>query len=413
VTPQPADPHGGDRASIWVLTVLALLSAFGPLCMDMYLPALPELATSLNSSAGSAQLSLSACIIGLGVGQLVVGPFSDRLGRRPPLLTGLFFFIVTSALCAVTTNMTLLIVLRLLQGTAGAAGIVLCRAIVADRFSGKIAAGYFSTIAAINGLAPILAPVIGAQVLRIGTWRTVFWVLTGIGVILAGLTLVLVKESLPTERRSNTGLAGTFRVFRRLFADPVYLGYAIAGSMVSAAMFGYISASPFLLQDGFHLSPQTFSFCFALNAFGIVAMSELGRRLLRRTTSLVLLRWGVGQCAVGAACLALMLLTGAGLPLVLISLFVMVSAVGFALPHSSVLAMDLHRSVAGSASALLGAMQFALGAVTARLVGLGDKTTGVALGYTASGAAVIAAVGFWLATRSPGQAGEARVVAAG
>ncbi len=393
------------RGGTWLLVTLGALSAFGPLCMDMYLPALPQLATSLSSTAGAAQFSLSACIIGLGVGQLVVGPFSDRFGRKNPLLIGLSLFVLASALCAVSTSMTLLIALRLLQGAAGAAGIVLCRAIVADRFTGKAAAAYFSTIAAINGLAPILAPVFGAQVLRVGTWRTVFWVLTGIGVVLVALTLMFVRESLPEERRSASGVSGILQAFRGLLTDRVYLGYAVAGSSVCAAMFGYISASPFLLQEGFGLTPQVFSLCFAVNAFGIVAMSQLSRFLLRRTDSVALMRWGVWQCAVGAGLLAGILLSGAGLLLVLGSLFVMVSSVGFALPHASVLAMDLHRMIAGSASALLGAFQYAFGAITAWLVGFGDKSAGSALAYTAVGAALVAVLGLWMS------AGAKRAVA--
>ena len=389
-----------SRGGTWLVVTLGALSAFGPLCMDMYLPSLPELAVSLDSTAGAAQLSLSACIVGLGLGQLLIGPFSDRLGRRGPLLTGLALFILTSASCAVTTSMTVLIILRLLQGMAGAAGIVLCRAIVADRFTGKAAAAYFSTIAAINGLAPVLAPVLGAQVLRLGTWRTVFWVLSGIGVVLLLLTMIFVRESLPPQRRSTAGMSGTIKAFRVLLADRVYVGYAVAGSMVCAAMFGYISASPFLLQDGFGLSPQVFSFCFALNAFGIVCMSQLSRMLLRRTTSVVLLKWGVWQCAVGACLLAVAVFGSLGLLFVLGALFVMVSSVGFALPHASVLAMDLHRTIAGSASALLGAAQYAFGAVTARMVGFGDKAVGTALAVTAVLAALVAIGGLFLATRA-------------
>jgi DHA1 family bicyclomycin/chloramphenicol resistance-like MFS transporter len=412
VGPEQSVGSSNGRGSTWLLVTLGALSAFGPLCMDMYLPSLPELSVSLSSTASAAQLSLTACIIGLGVGQLVVGPFSDRLGRRGPLLVGLLVFIMTSALCALTSSMTLLIVLRLLQGGAGAAGIVLCRAIVADRFTGKAAAAYFSTIAAINGLAPIMAPVFGAQILRIGTWRTVFWVLTGIGVVLVALTVLFVRESLPAERRSGAGLSDTFRIFGRLLGDRVFLGYAIAGSTVCAAMFGYISASPFLLQNGFHLSPQVFSFCFAANAFGIVAMSTLSRFLLSRYTSVMLMKWGVWQCLVGAGLLTAALLAGMGLAPLLVALFVMVSSVGFALPHSSVLAMDLHRSIAGAASALLGAFQYAFGALTSRLVGFGDKSAGTALAFTALGAALIAVVGLWLAVSSPpGRLGTIRTIA--
>lgn len=402
---------GASARETGLLVTLGALSAFGPLCMDMYLPALPELAGSLRSTSATAQLSLSACIVGLGAGQLLVGPLSDRWGRRRPLLVGLVLFAVVSGLCATTRSIDVLVVLRLLQGIGGAAGIVLCRAIVADRFAGVAAAAYFSTIAAINGLAPILAPVLGAQVLQVGTWRTVFWVLTGIGVALFVLTLVVVPESLPADRRVRAGLGGTFAVFGRLLRDRVYLGYAIAGSTVCAAMFGYISASPFLLQDGFGLSPQVFSLCFAVNALGIVAMTSLGRVLLRRTTSLVLLRFGVGQCAVGAALLAGVLLAGLGLPFVLVALFVLVSSVGFALTYASVLAMDLHRGIAGAASALLGAAQYAFGAVTAWLVGFGNKTAGTALAYTVVGAALIAVLGLWMAVR-PARGGTRPVASA-
>jgi len=225
--------------------------------------------------------------------------------------------------------------------------------------------------------------VIGGQVLRVGTWRTVFWVLAGIGVLILVLAAVVIKETLPAERRSSGGFGGTVRAFGTLVRDRGYVGSVLAGSMVTAAMFGYISASPFLLQDGFGLSAQQFSACFAVNATGIVIATQIGRMLLRRTTSFVLLSWGVGQALVGAIVLTATVFAGWGLTMVLVSLFVMVSAVGFALPHASAIAMDRHRRIAGSASALLGLTQFALGAVTAPLVGLGDSTAGTALAITA------------------------------
>ena len=219
--------------------------------------------------------------------------------------------------------------------------------------------------------------------LRVGTWRTVFWVLAGIGVVLLVLAALVIRETLPPDRRSGGGLGGTMAAFGALARDRGYVGCVLAGSMVTAAMFGYISASPFLLQDGFGLSAQWFSACFALNALGIIVATQLGRLLLRRITSLVLLTVGVVQALVGAVLLAVTVFAGGGLAMVLIALFVMVSAVGFALPHASAIAMDRHRRIAGSASALLGLTQFALGAVTAPLVGLGDPASGVALAVTA------------------------------
>jgi DHA1 family bicyclomycin/chloramphenicol resistance-like MFS transporter len=374
---------GAERSRVWLIVALGALSAFGPLCLDMYLPALPELPGELNSTSSAAQLTLSACIIGLAVGQVITGPLSDRMGRRRPLLVGVAVFVVASALCAVTTSMTLLIVLRLVQGAAGAAGIVIGRAVIADLFAGKAAAAFFSAVASINGMAPILAPVIGGQILRLGTWRTVFWVLAGIGVVLLILAALVIRESLPPDRRSAGGLAATGTAFATLVRDRGYVGCVLAGSLVTAAMFGYISASPFLLQDRFGLSAQWFSACFALNAVGIIGATQLGRLLLRRVSSLVLLTVGVVQGLVGAALLAVTVFVGWGLVMVLIALFVMVSAVGFALPNASAIAMDRHRRIAGSASALLGLTQFALGAVTAPLVGLGDPASGVALAVTA------------------------------
>lgn len=398
-------PSVAPRAGAAWVAALALLSSFGPLCLDMYLPALPDLPAELGSTATMAQLTLSACIVGLGVGQLIAGPWSDRVGRRLPLLVGLLLFVLSSALCAVTTSLELLVALRILQGAAGAVGIVVGRAVVADRFSGPAAASYFAIIASINGLSPILAPVIGGQILAVGTWRTVFWVLAGFGLLLAVLTRFAVPESLPVERRIRRGRAGIAgdggtpggSAFRTLLTDRGYVGVVVAGSMVAAAMFGYISASPFLLRTGFGLSPQVFSICFAGNAIGIVITTQLGRRLLVRTSAATVLTVGVGQAIVGAVALLVVTLTGAGLVAVLVALFVMVSAVGFALPFSAAIAMDRHRRIAGTASALIGLAQYAFGALTAPLVGLGDRTTGVALGVTAVAASALAAAGLLLA----------------
>ena len=393
MTDRPAPARG----RLWLIITLGALSGFGPLCLDMYLPALPELPADLSSTSSAAQLTLSACIIGLAVGQLITGPLSDKVGRRLPLLVGVGLFVLTSAVCALTTSMTVLIGVRFLQGAAGAAGIVVGRAVVADMFAGKVAAAYFSAIATINGLAPILAPVIGGQVLVVGTWRTVFWVLTGIGAALFVLSAVVITETLPPERRVGGGFGGTLSAFGTLLRDRGYVGCVLAGAMVTAAMFGYISASPFLLQEGFGLSAQWFSACFALNAVGIILATQAGRMLLRITTSFVLLTVGVYQALVGAILLTVTLAVGWGLAMVLVSLFVMVSAVGFALPHASAIAMDRHRRIAGSASALLGLTQFALGAITAPLVGIGDVVAGTALGVTALGATLIAVAALFIA----------------
>lgn len=392
---------GGRRGGAALVLTLGALSAFGPLCLDMYLPSLPELPAALDSTAGAAQLSLSACLIGLAGGQLIAGPLSDRFGRRRPLLVGVALFAVISALCALVTSMPLLIALRVVQGAGGAAGIVIARAVVTDMYTGKAAAAYFSTIAAVNGFAPILAPVIGGQVLRLGNWRLVFWVLAGIGVALTALAAAVLRETLPPERRGRHGLSGTMRSFRTVLSDRRYLGYVVAGTAVLAAMFGYIATSPFVLQDGFGLSPQQFSLCFGCNALGIVVASQTARLLLRRSASAVaVLTVGITQAGVGAAALLASVLLGWGLWPILISLFVMVSAVGLAAPTSSALSMDLHREVAGAASALYGLIQFVAATLSSSLSGLGDPVTGHALGITCLVAVLVAAGGLRLARRA-------------
>lgn len=401
------------RGGTALVVVLGALSGFGPLCLDMYLPALTELAPALHSTDTAAQLTLSACIVGLALGQLLVGPLSDRVGRRGPLLAGVAIFAAVSAACAITTSMTLLIVLRFVQGVGGAAGIVVGRAVVADRYTGRAAASYFAAMAAINGLAPILSPLLGGQILRVGSWRAVFWVLAAIGVVLLVAGYLVVGESLPRERRLAGGIGGTVRSFTVVLRDRVYLGYTLAGSLVAAAMFGYISGSPFMMQGGFGLSPQWFSVMFAVNGAGIIALTWLGGRLLRVVDSAALLAAGLVQAAAGAALLAVAVFAELGLWWVLVAFFVMVSAVGLALPHASALAMDRHRELAGAASAVFGLGQWALAAAAAPLVGIGDRVAGTAVVICALVAIALGLAAFTVARRADSPAGSAAAAPAG
>lgn len=395
------------------MLVLGALSAFGPLCLDMYLPALTELAPSLGSTNGAAQLTLSACIVGIALGQVVAGPLSDRVGRRGPLVAGVALFTVVSAACAVTTSMPLLIALRFIQGVGGAAGIVVGRAVVADRWTGKTAARYFAAMAVVNGIAPIAAPIIGGQILAVGTWRTVFWVLAAVGAALVVATLAVVGESLPRASRLSGGLGPTLRSFAVVLRDRVYVGYTLAGCLVTAAMFGYISGSPFMMQDGFGLTPQWFSVMFAANGAGIVAQTWIGGRLLRVTDSSRILTIGLGQAAVGAVTLAVAVTLRLGMWPVMAGFFVMVSSVGFALTHASALAMDRRRDVAGAASAVFGLAQWALAAAATPLVGIGDRTIGTAVVVTALVSVALAAVALLVARRAKAAGTDGAAVRAG
>jgi MFS transporter, DHA1 family, multidrug resistance protein len=370
-----------------VVVILGALSAFGPLSIDMYLPGLPSLGATLDAPAWAVQLTLTACLTGLALGQIVAGPLSDRFGRRAPLIAGVAAYAAASLLCAVAPSVFALVVLRLVQGFAGAAGIVIARAIVRDMHSGVAAARFFSLLMLVNGLAPILAPVIGGQILRVTTWRGVFVVLAAIGVVLAVAAAAGLRETLAPADRHPGGVGETLVTFRRLIADRGFVGHALACGLSFGAMFAYISGSPFVLQDIYGASPQLFSVMFATNALGIVAASQANRALLRRADPRTLLRGALAVQAAAAVALLVAVAAGAGVWPIVVLLFVVVASVGIVFPNATALALADHPRVAGSASGLLGVLQFIVGAAAAPLVGVGGTGTAVPM------ATVIAAMG--------------------
>ncbi|HEY2637245.1 MAG TPA: Bcr/CflA family multidrug efflux MFS transporter [Solirubrobacteraceae bacterium] len=385
-----AEPES-RAARLRLVVILGALSAFGPLSIDMYLPGLPELARDLGTSPSAVQLTLTACLAGLAFGQVLAGPLSDRLGRRRPLLCGIALYAVTSALCATAPSVAVLTGLRLLQGFAGAAGIVIARAVVRDLHSGAAAARFFSTLMLVNGIAPILAPVLGAQLLKVTSWRGVFIVLAVVGALLLAMTALGLRETLPPERRRAGGVRETARTLWRLARDPSFMGFALAAGLVFGSMFAYIAGSPFVVQDIYGGSPQGFSAIFAVNGVGIVVASQVAGRLVGRYGPMVLLRFGLIMCATGGVVLlAVFAVGGLGLWAVLPPLFVSVSSVGVVLPNASALALADHPEVAGSASALLGVLQFAIGAVAAPLVGIAGKTTALPMGIIMAGLGIAA-----------------------
>ena len=353
-----------------LILLLGSLSAFGPLSNDMYLPALPQLADDLGVGASAAQLTLTSCLAGLAVGQLVSGPMSDRFGRRRPLLAGVVVYAVASALCAVAPSAAFLIAFRFVQGAAGGFGIAVSRAVARDLHSGDALARFLSTLMLVNGLAPILAPVVGAQVLRVTSWRGVFWVLAAIGAVLAVGTVLWLRETLPPELRTEGGFAETRRTVAELIGDRAFVGYLLVLAFSFGAMFAYIAGSSFVVETIHGGSPQLYSAIFALNGAGIVAASQVNRVMLRRTTVLRMLAVGVVASASGGFALLAVVVAGIGLGGIVPSLFVLVASLGFILPNASALALAGHRSVAGSASGLIGIFQFAVGAAAAPLVGV-------------------------------------------
>ena len=379
--------------------VLGGLSAFAPLSIDMYLPALPRMAEDLHSPAPTLQLTLTAFIIGMALGQLVAGPLSDSLGRRRPLMAGLAVYIVASILCAVSPSAELLIAGRSVQALGAAAGMVIARACVRDLFSGTAMTKFFSMLMLVSGLAPILAPVVGGQVLRLTSWRGVFVVLTIFGAALLLAAALAMPETLSPELRRPARIVATLRGYAGLLRDRSFVGYALSGGLMFAGLFAYISASSFVLQDVYALSPQQFSLVFGANGMGIVLTGQVNGRIVGRFRERTLLTVGLCASAVGGTGVLIAALAGLPLPALLAPLLVMVSSIGLVMPNASSLALAEHPHNAGSASALLGVMQFVVGGLATPLVSIGGEASAVPMGVVMAGFGIVALLVFATLTR--------------
>ncbi len=384
---------------LWIAGVLGSMTAIGPLSLDMYLPSLPILTIELHTSVSLGQLSLTACLLGLALGQLWIGPLSDSRGRRNVLLSGLIVYTVASVCCAFVSNIWVFIILRFLQGLAGSAGIVISRAVARDLYEGSELTKFFSLLMLVNGAAPILAPIIGGQLLIFTKWQGVFLLLSIIGFAMVVVTFFWLPETLPNDRRIQGGIKASFLTFRRLIQDRDFVGYASSQGLVMAAMFAYIAGSPFVLQTIFSVSPQGFSFFFALNGLGIILASQISGRLAGRVGETRLLVFGLFLASFAGLALLLVIIFGGGLVGIVIPLFFMVSSVGVVSTASFTLAMEKQARSAGSASALIGALQFVLGAVTSPLVGLVGSHSAFGMGIVIAIADVGAIVCYLLLVR--------------
>ncbi|MFB7430047.1 multidrug effflux MFS transporter [Streptomyces microflavus] len=404
--PEAAGLKATRRTGFLVTMVLGGLTALPPLSMDMYLPALPAVTDSLSAPAATIQLTLTACLAGMALGQLVVGPMSDRWGRRRPLLLGMVVYVIATAICALAPSAELLIGFRLLQGLAGAAGIVVARAVVRDLYDGVEMARFFSTLMLISGVAPIIAPLIGGQVMRFTDWRGIFVVLTGIGIVLTLVVWKWLHETLEPGSRHTGGVGEALRTMRGLLADRVFTGYMVTGGLAFAVLFAYISASPFVVQEIYGASPQTFSLLFGLNSIGLIAVGQINGKLLVGRISLDKVL-GFGLAVIVLAAVALLLMTTGvfgevGLVPVAAGLFVLMSAMGVAMPNTNAQALMRTKHAAGSASALLGTSSFLIGAIASPLVGIAGEDTAVPMAVVQVVCAV-AAVGCFLGLCRPWQ----------
>ncbi|WP_203705395.1 multidrug effflux MFS transporter [Asanoa iriomotensis] len=387
------------RQRVRLVVVLGSLIAVGPLTIDMYLPALPALTDDLETTSTAVQLTLTGTLVGLALGQLVIGPLADAYGRRRPLLAGLALHVVASALCVVAPSIGVLGVLRVIQGLGVAATTVVAMAVVRDLFSGTAFARLFSRLMLVMGLAPILAPTVGSAVLEATNWRGVFVVLGAFGVLLTITALVALRETLPPSRRRVGGVVDTVRTYGSLLTDRVFVGMVLVAGFGMAAVFSYVAGSSFVFQDQYGLDERQFGIAFGAGAVGLIAATQLNVRLLRRhTPQRVLVVALAGGTAAGALLIAFAATGFGGLATLLAALWLVLFAGGLAMPNASAVAMTRHGEAAGTAAALLGAVQFGTGALAAPLVGvLGNDS--VAMAVVVAGGMVAATSALLLVAR--------------
>ncbi|HEU4467141.1 MAG TPA: multidrug effflux MFS transporter [Agromyces sp.] len=399
-----APRHPGDLLSrrqrlVYVL-VLGALTALGPFTIDLYLPAFPALEAELGVNAAAIQITLTGTMIGFGLGQLIVGPWSDKVGRRLPLMLSTALHIAASVAAALAPDITWLIVFRLLQGFGAAAGGVVAMAMVRDLFGGKPLVRMLSRLALVNGLAPVLAPVIGSQLLQVMDWRGVFWVLAGYGIVVVLAVAFLIVETLPESRRHIAGHSSVGQRYRALFRDRVYLGAALVGGMTFTGLFAYLSTSSFLFQQVYAFSPQEYGLLFAVNSLGVVAGVQISSRLIRGPVPPQYVLAGTTVVHLAMA-IAIIVLDGAGAGFwgTAIPLWIFIAACGFTFPAVQVLALANHGAEAGTAASLLGALNFGLAGAISPLVGLLGVGSAVPMAVVMGGAAVVAIVAVWALVR--------------
>ncbi|HTM05459.1 MAG TPA: Bcr/CflA family multidrug efflux MFS transporter [Vicinamibacterales bacterium] len=361
-----------DRGAAYyrLALILGSLTAMGPLAIDTYLPALPTITREFDTSASAVQLSLSVYFIGIALGQAFYGPFSDRHGRRPPLFAGLGLFVIGSLGCALAPGIRTLVSFRFIQALGGCAPLVVPRAIVRDLFDERDSIRMLSVLILVMGVAPILAPLAGGQLLVHLGWRSIFWFYAAYGTILLTIVTIGLRESLPDDRRSHQPIGMVVRMYGRLLADWQYMGYVLSGGLIFAGLLGYISGSPFIYIDLFHISPERFGLFFGANAVGIIGGSQINRWLVHRFEARDITRAMLTISLAASIALLVAGYTGAaGLVGIIVPLFFFIAMHGFVSPNTTGLAMTPYGGVAGKASALMGTIQFGLGAASGALIG--------------------------------------------
>ena len=365
--------------------------AFAPMSIDMYLPGLPAIAADFGAETSAVQFTLASFFIGLALGQAIHGPLADRYGRKPPLYAGLALYVIASIGCALAPDLIALIVLRFLQAVGGCAGIVIARAIVRDCCDAHTSARVFSLMMLIMGLAPILAPFLGGWILWLAGWRAIFVVLAlfGLGCLIA--VWLHLRETRPANTVASASIGAALRVYGELLHDRHFVGYTLAGSLAHAGMFAYITGSPHVFIEVHGVSAQNFGWLFGLNALGLIASSQVNRHLLARHSADAILRRANRSTAVlGLGLLAIAAGGWGGLPMLLLPLFGYSVSLGFTAPNAMANALAHQGTRAGSASALLGALQFGIATLASTLVGLLGHGSAVPMAAVIAGCGLLA-----------------------
>ena len=354
-----------SQTGLTFILILSGLMAFTSLSTDIYLPAMPTMAKDLH---GNVELTITGFLIGFTIAQLIWGPISDHMGRRKPLFIGMVLFIIGSAGCALSTSITQIVFWRVFQALGACTGPMLARAMIRDLFARTRAAQMLSTLVLVMAIAPIAGPLIGGQIIRLSTWHSIFWLLVVIGALMF-ISLNWLPETLPEDKRVKASLAGAFRNYRSLLTNGRFMRYTLSLTFYYVGAYAFITGSPFVYISYFHVDPQHYGWLFALNIIGVMAMSVVNRRLVQRHALEQLLKYATMLAALAAVALALLVkLESGGIVAIIVSIFLLFSMNGIIAATSTAAALDAVPNIAGSASALIGALQYGSGIISSLLL---------------------------------------------